>query len=90
MQAYFCKSQRQTDTYVHLAARDDFTPLPKALRAWLAALRFVLDLTFARERSLARPHAATERENLVLHGYHLPLTSASCLGPLPQDRTTDA
>ena len=37
MQAYVYKSQRKADTYVYLAARDDFARLPEPLRAQLGA-----------------------------------------------------
>ena len=44
MQAYVYKSLRKADTYVYLAARDDFARLPEPLRAQLGALQFVLEV----------------------------------------------
>lgn len=54
MQAYVYKSQRKDDTYVFLAARDDFTRLPEPLRTQLGGLQFVLEVALApgRQRDL--------------------------------------
>ena len=41
MQAFVYKSLRKADTYVYLAARDDFTRLPEPLRTQLGDLSFV-------------------------------------------------
>ena len=38
MQAYVYKSQRKADTFVYLAARDDFERIPDSLRAPLGEL----------------------------------------------------
>ena len=44
VQAYVYKSLKKADTYVYLAARDDFTRLPEPLRTQLGTLEFVLDV----------------------------------------------
>lgn len=54
MHAYVYKSQRRADTYVYLAARDDFARLPEPLRTQLGPLAFVLDVELTPERGLAR------------------------------------
>ncbi|CAN5669847.1 YcgL domain-containing protein [soil metagenome] len=90
MQAYVYKSQRKADTYVYLAARDDFTRLPEPLRIRLGALQFVLDVALSPERRLAREDAATVRENLVLRGFHLQLPPGSDVDPMTDDWGTDA
>lgn len=54
MQAYVYKSQRKPDTYLYLAARDDFGCLPQPLLASLQPLVFVLDVALTAERTLAR------------------------------------
>jgi uncharacterized protein YcgL (UPF0745 family) len=71
MHAYVYKSQRKADTYVYLAARDDFERLPEALRTQLGPLQFVLDVALTAERKLAREDADTVRENLAVRGFHL-------------------
>ena len=71
MQAYVYKSQRKSDTFVYLAARDDFERIPESLRTPLGELSFVLEVALTPERKLARENTATVRENLSAHGFHL-------------------
>jgi uncharacterized protein YcgL (UPF0745 family) len=71
MHAYVYKSQRKADTFVYLAARDDFERLPGPLREQLGALSFVLDVALTPGRKLARENADVVRENLVTRGFHL-------------------
>ncbi len=73
MQAYVYKSLRKADTFVYLAARDDFEPLPDSLRAQLGALSFVLEVALTPERTLARGNAEEVRRNLAARGFHLQL-----------------
>ena len=44
MLAHVYKSLKKADTYVYLAARDDFARLPEPLRTQLGALAFVLEV----------------------------------------------
>ena len=71
MQAFVYKSLRKADTYVYLAARDDFTRLPEPLRTQLGDLSFVLELVLTPERKLARENAEVVRGNLAARGFHL-------------------
>jgi Uncharacterized protein conserved in bacteria len=71
MQAYVYKSRRKADTYVFLAARDDFACLPEPLRAQLGELGFVLEVALTPERKLARSDPAVVRANLAAHGFHV-------------------
>ena len=71
MQAYVYKSRRKADTFVFLAARDDFARLPEVLRAQLGELAFVLEVALTPERKLAQADAAVVRANLAAHGFHL-------------------
>jgi uncharacterized protein YcgL (UPF0745 family) len=90
MHAYVYKSLRKADTYVYLAARDDFERLPEPLRTQLGPLQFVLDVALTPDRKLAREDAATVRENLVLRGFHLQLPPRLDVDPMSQDWGTDA
>ena len=90
MQAYVYKSLKKADTYVYLAARDDFTRLPEPLRTQLGALEFVLDLALTPARKLAREDVAVVRDNLVSRGFHLQFPPASTLDPMTEDWGTDA
>ncbi len=71
MQAHVYKSQRKADTFVFLAARDDFGPLPAAVRAQLEPLEFVLEVALTPGRRLARTDADTLCVNLEAHGFHI-------------------
>ncbi|KRA17270.1 MULTISPECIES: YcgL domain-containing protein [unclassified Lysobacter] len=71
MQAYVYKSLRKDETYVFLAARDDFERVPEPLRAQLGALQFVLEVALTPERQLARGDSAVVRENLASRGFHI-------------------
>ena len=90
MHAYVYKSLKKADTYVFLAARDDFARLPEPLRTQLGRLEFVLELQLTAERKLAREDPAVVRDNLALRGFHLQFPPASELDPMTTDWGTDA
>ena len=90
MQAFVYKSLKKADTYVYLAARDDFARLPDPLRSQLGGLQFVLEVALTPERKLAREDADSVRRNLVARGFHLQFPPASDLDPLTTDWGTDA
>lgn len=89
MQAFVYKSLRKDDTYVFLAARDDFQRVPEPIRARLGALQFVFDLALTPERRLARGDTAVVRENLAARGFHLQLPPTQH-DPMSEDWGTDA
>ena len=82
MHAFVYKSQRRADTFVYLAARDDFERIPAPLRDTLGALTFVLDVALTPGRKLAREDAEVVRENLATRGFHLQLPPP----PVPPSR----
>ena len=90
MQAHVYKSLRKDDTYVFLAARDDFTRLPEPLRTQLGGLRFVLEVALTPGRKLVREDVDVVRGNLALRGFHLQFPPASTLDPMSEDWGTDA
>ncbi|WP_149196552.1 YcgL domain-containing protein [Luteimonas suaedae] len=90
MHAYVYKSLRKADTYVYLAARDDFSRLPGALRERLGTLQFVLDVALTPERKLAREDVNAVREHLALRGFHLQLPPSVAGDPMTEDWGTDA
>ncbi len=90
MLAYVYKSQKRADTYVFLAARDDFTRLPEALRMQLGALAFVMDVELTPERKLARENPAEVMANLAARGFHLQFPPSLAGDPLSEDWGTDA
>ncbi len=88
MHAYVYKSQRKDDTFVYLAARDDFDRIPEPLRAQLGPLVFVLDVALTPERKLARGNEDAVRENLALRGFHIQFPPP-LVPPLAPPRATD-
>lgn len=89
MQAYVYKSQRKADTYLYLAARDDFARLPEAVRVQLGPLTFVLEVALTPERRLAQADPAVVRANLAAQGFHLQFPP-TMLDPMTEDWGTDA
>ena len=89
MHAYVYKSLRKDDTYVFLAARDDFSRLPEPVCAPLGRLQFVMELALTPERKLARADTAVVRENLAMRGFHLQLAPTSTIDPMTGDWGTD-
>ena len=89
MLAHVYKSLKKADTYVYLAARDDFARLPEPLRTQLGALQFVLDVELAPGRKLAQEDPAVVKANLATRGFHLqfPPTQPD---PMSEDWGTDA
>jgi len=89
MQAFVYKSLRQADTYVYLAARDDFARLPPPLVTQLGKLQFVLEVALTPERKLAQADADVVRENLAARGFHIQFPP-TVLDPMTEDWGTDA
>ena len=88
MHAYVYKSLKKADTYVYLAARDDFTRLPDPVRQQLGRLVFVLDVDIGPERRLAREDPGVVRENLASRGFHLQIPQV-VEDPMQSDWGTD-
>ena len=89
MHAHVYKSQRKADTYLYLAARDDFACLPESLRAQLGPLQFVLEVELTPQRKLARVDPAVVRANLTGQGFHVQFPP-TMLDPMTEDWGTDA
>ena len=87
MQAYVYKSLRKADTFVYLAARDDFDAIPESLRAALGSLEFVLDVALTPERKLARGNTGQVRQNLAAQGFHIQFPPAPV--PMQDDPSRD-
>jgi uncharacterized protein YcgL (UPF0745 family) len=84
MQAYVYKSRRRADTYVFLAARDDFSRVPDPLRGQLGELSFVLEVALTPERRLALSDPAVVRANLATHGFHVQFPPQG-VDPMPDE-----
>ena len=71
MQCAIYKSRKKQDTYLYLAARDDFSRVPEALLKMLGEPVHVMDLDLSPERRLAQEDVADVLRNLREHGWHL-------------------
>lgn len=71
MQCAIYKSRRKQDTYLYLAARDDFSRVPDTLLTLLGQPIHVMDLDLSPERKLAQENTAEVLHNLQEHGWHL-------------------
>ncbi|MFT3754870.1 MAG: YcgL domain-containing protein [Pseudoxanthomonas sp.] len=80
MQAFVYKSLRKADTFVYLAARDDFARLPELLRTQVGELAFVLEVALTPQRKLAREDIAVVRQNLASRGFHIQFPPQPLLG----------
>ncbi len=90
MHAYVYKSQRKADTYVYLAARDDFDALPEPLQRQLGPWRFVLDVALTPARRLAREDVGQVLANLASRRFHLQMPTLAAHDPMHDDWGTDA
>lgn len=85
MQAYVYKSQRRADTYVFLAARDDFSRVPDSLLAQLGQLRFIVEFALTPDRRLAQSDPEIVRANLVEKGFHVQFPPAAAYAVTDED-----
>ncbi len=90
MRAHVYKSLKRADTYVFLAARDDFARLPEPLRTQLGSLAFVLEVELSPTRTLARENPVEVMENLATRGFHLQFPPSLATDPMTTDWGTDA
>jgi len=79
MHCYVYASQRKADSYLWLAARDDFSVLPEPLSLLLGELRFVLEVQLDEHRKLPQEDTAQVLDNLHEQGWHLQLPSNETL-----------
>ncbi|MFZ1828857.1 MAG: YcgL domain-containing protein [Candidatus Competibacteraceae bacterium] len=71
MQCAIYKSPRKQDTYLYLAARDDFSCLPENLLKLLGEPLHVMDLDLHPDRQLAQENTVEVLQNLQERGWHL-------------------
>ncbi len=71
MQCAIYKSRRKQDTYLYLAAKDDFSQIPETLLKLIGELVHLMDLDLSPERKLAQEDTAEVLRNLQERGWHL-------------------
>ena len=70
----FCaiyKSPKKYDTYLYVAAKDDFNRIPESLLKLLGQPVHVMDLELSLERKLAQEDVVEVIRNLEERGWHL-------------------
>ena len=71
MQCAIYKSLKKQDTYLYLAAKDDFSNVPEPLLKLIGEPVHVMDLELSPERKLAQEDPAEVLRNLHERGWHL-------------------
>lgn len=93
MHCFVYASLRKPDSYVWLAARDNFGVLPESLVLLLGELRFVLEVQLDEQRKLPNEDTAVVLEHLRTQGWHMQLPPQETLATsnhLPYQRNTPA
>lgn len=65
------KSSKKLDTYLYLAARDDFSRVPEVLLRLMGRPIYVMDLELTPQRKLAQEDVLEVMKNLQERGWHL-------------------
>ena len=73
MHCFVYACQRKPDTYVWLAARDEFGVIPESLSMLLGDLRFVLEVQLDEQRRLPHEDSRVVVEHLHEQRWHLQL-----------------
>jgi len=73
MHSFIYASQRKPDTYLWLAARDDFGVIPESLSMLLGELHFVLEVQLDEQRQLPHEDSRMVLEHLRTQGWHMQL-----------------
>ncbi|MDG4595269.1 MAG: YcgL domain-containing protein [Candidatus Contendobacter sp.] len=71
MQCTIYKSRKKQDTYLYLAAKDDFSHVPETLLTLIGEPIHVMDFDLSPERRLAQEDTAEVLRNLQERGWHL-------------------
>ena len=72
----FChiyRSSKKPDTYLYLAAKDDFSELPEGLLSVFGEPEFSFSFVLKADRKLIKEESAEVLKNLKSQGYHLQL-----------------
>jgi uncharacterized protein YcgL (UPF0745 family) len=90
MHSYVYASQRKPDTYLWLAARDDFGVIPEALSMLLGELHFVLEVQLDEQRKLPHEDSRVVLEHLRTQGWHMQLPPQQTLAVANQAQRSPA
>ena len=67
------KSKKKQDTYLYVAAKDDFDAVPETLLGLLGEPVYVMELDLSQIRKLAEEDIQQVMKNLQEKGWHLQL-----------------
>jgi uncharacterized protein YcgL (UPF0745 family) len=67
------KSKKKQDTYLYVAAKDDFDAVPETLLGLLGEPVYVMELDLSQIRKLAQEDIEQVMKNLQERGWHLQL-----------------
>lgn len=71
MQCWIYKGNRRDETYLYLAAEEDWSVVPEPLLAQMGQLQLVMTLDLTPDRPLARASAGSVIAALEKQGYYL-------------------
>lgn len=67
------KSLKKEETYLYLAKKDDFTPVPEALMKMFGKAQLVLVINLAKQQHLVRADIDKVKQSLTDEGFYLQL-----------------
>ncbi|MGD8885849.1 MAG: YcgL domain-containing protein [Gammaproteobacteria bacterium] len=73
MLCFVYKSLKKLDTYLFVKNKDDFEPVPEALRHMLGKLEFVMEVDLSQRDKLARVDSEQVRRQLEQQGFYIQL-----------------
>ena len=71
MNTWIYKGRRKPDTYIYVAAKNDFSAVPDAILGIMGEMEFVLEVDLAARQKLAQADIETVRENLQNQGFYI-------------------
>ena len=76
---YIYRCSRKPDMYIYLAEKDDFSPVPDAVRNGLGITEIAMELELYAGRKLAKENPETILKNLEENGFHIQLPNETSI-----------
>jgi len=71
MNTWIYKGSRKPDTYIYVAAENDFSAVPEAIIGLMGEMQFVLEVDLAKRQKLAQADIETVRQNMRDQGFYI-------------------
>lgn len=84
MQTWVYKGNRKANTYLYVAAEDDFSAVPQAILDLMGPLTFVMELDLATRDKLAQADIGEVRARLTERGFFIQLPPGDYVDPFDQ------